>query len=134
MTGKAHNTQTGKSTEEALDAMGRNVKVPALNIEAAIKAARMMSRVYFDTDKTQRLAGVLKALPTADQIQRTMEAAIARDERFTALPLPPSACVRRRNGQRYSSQTHHLQKVFGTNKEQLIEAPKYFWPWPCGRC
>lgn len=60
--GRARNTQTGKSTEEALAAMGRNVQVlPQLDIEEGIKAARMMfPRVYFDEDKTGRLLECLK--------------------------------------------------------------------------
>ena len=60
--GRARNTQTGKSTEEALQAMGRNVKVlPQLDIEEGIKAARMMfPRVYLDDEKTQRLQECLK--------------------------------------------------------------------------
>ena len=60
--GKARNTQTGKSTEEALRAMGRRVLVlPALDIEEGIKAARMMfPRVYFDADKTGRPLECLK--------------------------------------------------------------------------
>lgn len=59
--GRARNTQTGKSTEEALQAMGRNVKVlPQLDIEEGIKAARMMfPRVYLD-EKTERLQECLK--------------------------------------------------------------------------
>jgi phage terminase large subunit len=60
--GKARNTQTGKSTEEALRAMQRRVVVlPAENVEEGIKAARMMfPRVYFDKDKTGRLLECLK--------------------------------------------------------------------------
>lgn len=60
--GRARNIQTGKSTEEALKAMGRNVVVlPQLDIEEGIKAARMMfPRVYFDEDKTARLLECLK--------------------------------------------------------------------------
>lgn len=60
--GRARNTQTGKSTEEALQAMGRNVKVlPQLDVEEGIKAARMMfPRTYFDQDKTGRLLECLK--------------------------------------------------------------------------
>lgn len=60
--GKARNTQTGKSTEEALTAMQRRVTVlPALDIEEGIKAARMMfPRVYFDQDKTAELLESLK--------------------------------------------------------------------------
>ena len=59
--GRARNTQTGKSTEEALQAMGRNVKVlPQLDVEEGIKAARMMfPRVYLD-EKTERLQECLK--------------------------------------------------------------------------
>lgn len=73
--GKAHNTQTGKSTEEALNAMGRKVDVlPALNIEEGIKAARMMfPRAYFDSDKTGRLLECLKRYQRQIN-QRTMEA------------------------------------------------------------
>lgn len=60
--GKARNTQTGKSTEEALTAMQRRVTVlPALDIEEGIKAARMLfPRVYFDQDKTKELLESLK--------------------------------------------------------------------------
>ena len=60
--GRARNTQTGKSTEEALNAMKRRVEVlPALDVEEGIKAARMMfPRVYFDQDKTTRLLECLK--------------------------------------------------------------------------
>jgi phage terminase large subunit len=60
--GRAKNTQTGKSTEEALRAMQRRVVVlPAENVEEGIKAARMMfPRVYFDKDKTGRLLECLK--------------------------------------------------------------------------
>lgn len=60
--GKARNTQTGKSTEEALQAMQRRVEVlPALDVEEGIKAARLMfPRVYFDQDKTPQLLESLK--------------------------------------------------------------------------
>lgn len=60
--GRSRNFQTGKSTEEALQAMSRNVVVlPALDIEEGIKVARMMfPRVYFDQDKTARLLECLK--------------------------------------------------------------------------
>lgn len=60
--GRSRNFQTGKSTEEALQAMSRNVVVlPALDVEEGIKAARMMfPRVYFDQDKTARLLECLK--------------------------------------------------------------------------
>jgi phage terminase large subunit len=60
--GKARNTQTGKSTEEALQAMKRRVEVlPALGIEEGIKAVRLMfPKVYFDQDKTPELLESLK--------------------------------------------------------------------------
>ena len=60
--GRAKNTQTGKSTEEALQAMGRKVEVlPATNVEEGIKLARLMfPRVYFDADKTPQLLESLK--------------------------------------------------------------------------
>lgn len=72
--GRARNTQTGKSTEEALAAMGRNVQVlPMLAIEEGIKAARLVfPRVYFDVDKTQRLLECLKRYQR-DVNQRTQE-------------------------------------------------------------
>lgn len=60
--GKAKNTQTGKSTEEALLAMQRRVEVlPALSIEEGIKAARLMfPRIYCDEEKTPELLESLK--------------------------------------------------------------------------
>lgn len=72
---KARNTQTGKSTEEALQAMGRNVQVlPQLDQEEGIRAARMMfPRVYFDQDKCQRILECLKRYQRSIN-QRTMEA------------------------------------------------------------
>lgn len=72
--GRARNMQTGKSTEEALTAMGRVVKVlPQSDIEEGIKAARMMfPRVYMDADKTKRLQECLKRYQRQIN-QRTME-------------------------------------------------------------
>lgn len=60
--GRARNLQTGKSTEEALQAMGKNVIVLGqLDIEEGIKAARLMfPRVFFDETKTARLLECLK--------------------------------------------------------------------------
>jgi phage terminase large subunit len=60
--GRARNTQTGKSTEEALQAMGRRVEVlPQLAVEEGIKAARLMfPRTYFDLDKTPELLESMK--------------------------------------------------------------------------
>ena len=60
--GRARNTQTGKSTEEALQAMQRRVEVlPQLDVEEGIKAARLMfPRTYFDTEKTPELMESLK--------------------------------------------------------------------------
>ena len=60
--GRARNLQTGKSTEEALQAMGKSVVVLGqLDIEEGIKAARLMfPRVFFDETKTARLLECLK--------------------------------------------------------------------------
>lgn len=60
--GRARNMQTGKSTEEALQAMKRNVVVlPILDVEEGIKAARLLfPRVYFDQDKCPELLESLK--------------------------------------------------------------------------
>jgi phage terminase large subunit len=60
--GAAKDFKTGKSTEESLKAMGRNVKVlPRVSVEEGIKAARLMfPRVYFDYEKLQRLLECLK--------------------------------------------------------------------------
>jgi phage terminase large subunit len=70
--GAARNFQTGKSTEEVLKGMGRNVKVlPAVNIEEGIKAARLMfPRVYFDEAKTGRLLECLKRYQRASTRER----------------------------------------------------------------
>lgn len=82
--GRARNTQTGKSTEEALKAMGRNVEVlPALDIEEGIKAARMMfPRLYMDKDKTTRLQECLKRYQRSIN-QRTMEAGAPLHDEFS---------------------------------------------------
>lgn len=60
--GRTRNFQTGKSTEEQLQAMGRNPVVLAqTSVEEGIKAARMMfPRCFFDKTKTARLLECLK--------------------------------------------------------------------------
>lgn len=61
--GRARNFQTGKSTQEQLQSMGRkSVVVQAqTSVEEGIKAARMMfPRCYFDKTKTARLLECLK--------------------------------------------------------------------------
>ncbi|MBA3622874.1 MAG: PBSX family phage terminase large subunit [Methylibium sp.] len=60
--GRTRNFQTGKSTEELLQAMDRTVEVlPVTSIEEGIKAARVMwPRTYFDKHKTARLLECLK--------------------------------------------------------------------------
>ncbi len=60
--GRTRNFQTGKSTEEALAAMGRHPDVLAqTSVEEGIKAARLMfPRCYFDKGKTARLVECLK--------------------------------------------------------------------------
>lgn len=82
--GRARNTQTGKSTEEALKAMQRRVVVlPADEIEEGIKAARMMfPRVYFDKDKTVRLLECLKRYRRAIN-QSTMEPGAPLHDEFS---------------------------------------------------
>jgi phage terminase large subunit len=60
--GKAKDFKTGKSTEELLKQMGRDVKVlRAHSVEESIRAARIMfPRCYFDERKTKRLLECLK--------------------------------------------------------------------------
>lgn len=59
---RASNFQTGKSTEEQLRAMGREVDVlKAASVEEGIRAARLLfPRCYFDAEKTARLLECLK--------------------------------------------------------------------------
>lgn len=54
--------KTGKSAEEIVKSMGRNVKItPSMSVEAGIKAARMeLRRCYFDKSKTARLVECAK--------------------------------------------------------------------------
>lgn len=82
--GASRNFQTGKSTEEILQAMGRAVEVlPAIHIEEGIKAARMMfPRVYFDQDKCARLLECLKRYQRVIN-QRTMEASIPLHDEYS---------------------------------------------------
>lgn len=82
--GASRNFQTGKSTEEVLQSMGRNVEVlPAIHIEEGIKAARMMfPRVYFDQEKTGRLLECLKRYSRVIN-QRTMEASIPLHDEYS---------------------------------------------------
>lgn len=82
--GRARNTQTGKSTEEALKEMGRKVEVlPMLSIEEGIKAARLMfPRVYFDETKTARFVECLKRYQRQIN-QRTMEAGEPLHDEFS---------------------------------------------------
>ncbi|MEN6536666.1 MAG: PBSX family phage terminase large subunit [Bryobacteraceae bacterium] len=61
--GRTRNFQTGKSTQEMLQEMGRkSVRVlPMTSVEEGIKAARMVfPRCYFDREKTARLVECLK--------------------------------------------------------------------------
>jgi len=60
--GRTRNFQTGKSTEELLDEMGRRVHVlPATSVEEGIKATRLLwPKCYFDATKTVRLLECLK--------------------------------------------------------------------------
>ena len=60
--GKSKDFKTGKSTEELLRSMGREVKVlQAHAVEESIRAARILfPRCYFDEKKTKRLLECLK--------------------------------------------------------------------------
>lgn len=80
--GKARNTQTGKSTEEALHAMSRRVEVlPALSVEEGIKAARLMfPRVYLDEEKTPQLLESLKRYQRSINQQTQQPGAPLHDE------------------------------------------------------
>ncbi len=68
--GAARDIKTGKSAKEVLDALGRDARlIPKMDVEAGIKAARLMfPRCYFDDFKTKRLLDCLKryrrAIPT----------------------------------------------------------------------
>ena len=60
---RSRNFQTGKSTEEALRALGRRTVYvqAATSVEEGIRAARLVfPRCYFDTDRTGRLVECLK--------------------------------------------------------------------------
>lgn len=76
--GKAKNTQTGKSTEEALKAMGRNVVVlPGISVEEGIKASRLMfPRIYIDEgkeeDRRAKETGTPRLLECLKRYQRAM--------------------------------------------------------------
>lgn len=61
--GRTRNFQTGKSTQEQLQGMGRQsvMTLSAMNIEEGIRLARMVfPRCYFDAEKTGRLLECLK--------------------------------------------------------------------------
>lgn len=61
--GRTRNFQTGKSTQEQLQAMGRQdvLVLSSMSIEEGIRGVRMiMSRCYFDKRKTARLVECLK--------------------------------------------------------------------------
>jgi phage terminase large subunit len=60
--GKSKDFKTGKSTEEILRSMGRQVRViQAVGVEESIRAARLLfPRCYFDDRKTKRLLECLK--------------------------------------------------------------------------
>lgn len=60
--GRTRDFKTGKSSEEILKALGRNVKItPNIGVEQGIKALRMeLKRTYFDKTKTERLVECLR--------------------------------------------------------------------------
>jgi phage terminase large subunit len=87
--GKAKNTQTGKSTEEALRDMGRRVVVlPALNIEEGIKAARMMfPRVYIDKGKAKDILEKKDGTPRLLECLKRYQRSINEKTREPGAPL-----------------------------------------------
>jgi len=80
--GRTRNFQTGKSTEEQLQAMGRKPVVLAqTSVEEGIKATRMMfPRCYFDKAKTVRLLECLKRYRRALHTQTNEPMAPLHDE------------------------------------------------------
>ena len=83
--GRTRNFQTGKSTQEQLQAMGRrDVRVLAqTSIEEGIKAARMMwPRCYFDSKKTLRLLECLRRY-RRDIHTKTGEATVPLHDEFS---------------------------------------------------
>lgn len=60
--GFAKDYKTGKSADEMMRALGRNVsRTPSMDVEGGIKAAReVFERVWFDKDKAERLVECLK--------------------------------------------------------------------------
>jgi phage terminase large subunit len=82
--GRTRDFKTGKSTEEILQAFGRNVRItPSVSVENGIKAARMeLKRTYFDKDKTKRLVECLKRYRRAIN-QATNEAGAPVHDEFS---------------------------------------------------
>ena len=80
--GRTRNFQTGKSTEEQLQSMGRKPIVLAqTSVEEGIKASRMMfPRCYFDKAKTVRLLECLKRYRRALHVQTNEPMAPLHDE------------------------------------------------------
>lgn len=81
--GRTRNFQTGKSTQEQLQAMGRREVVvqAATSVEEGIKAARMVfPRCYFDQGRTQRLLECLKRYRRALHTQTNEPMAPLHDE------------------------------------------------------
>lgn len=87
--GKAKNIQTGKSTEEALKAMGRNVVVlPALEVEEGIKAARLIfPRVYIDLGKDEDQADKKNGTPRLLECLKRYQRAINKQTHEPGAPL-----------------------------------------------
>lgn len=80
--GRTRNFQTGKSTEEQLQAMGRKpVVLSQTSVEEGIKAVRMMfPRCFFDKTKTARLLECLKRYRRALHAQTNEPMAPLHDE------------------------------------------------------
>jgi phage terminase large subunit len=80
--GRTRNYQTGKSTEEQLQAMGRRpIVLASTSVEEGIKAARLLfPRCYFDKEKTVRLIECLKRYRRALHVQTKEPMAPLHDE------------------------------------------------------
>jgi phage terminase large subunit len=87
--GKTKNTQTGKSTEEALTAMQRKVTVlPAVSIEEGIKSARMMfPRVYIDTGRAADIEKKKTGTPRLLECLKRYQRSINQQTREPGAPL-----------------------------------------------
>lgn len=114
--GRTRNFQTGKSTAEQLEALGRQpVILGPSGVEEGIKAARMMfPRCYFDKDKTGRLLECLRRYRRSLHLKTNEPMAPLHDE------YSHGADMFRYLGQAVSIMPSHLEPVYE-------EAPSPDW-------